>query len=397
MMVLGKNRSANEPERKAGITDFVNRCLEKGTATRSARELADDLAQIGAQVTLYDNPWIPYDDRYTTRQFSFLKFETIDEFALKGFHLFNEMLFMPAFDSAEVENVRRSMLGVLGRQSDSPRDVARDLFYATLFDGTAYAQSVMGTPQTISNITLDDLRRYHAAFYSPENLVVAIVTSRPADEIMAWFKSGPARLARARAELLEVGLPQPPVDAVTVRVPMEKEQVTLYLGGLLPEATSDDAVPISVATSILSERLYSNLREREGLAYSVGAGDEFGQKFGWYYCAMGTAAENYDRAVRGILLEIEKLQFDGPLAVELNRARNSIWGRLMSAKLSAINQAYYLAVDRFLGRPVPYDPDLLDDLGAVGREDVRRVMSRYFSVERYVLAAAGKVASGDGE
>ncbi|MFQ5453320.1 MAG: insulinase family protein, partial [Candidatus Zixiibacteriota bacterium] len=113
MNVIGKNRSANEPDDKAGITDFVNRCIAKSTVTRNASELSRDLAKIGANVTLYDNPWIPYDDHYTSQRFSFMKFETIDEFAEKGFHLFTEMILDPAFDSAEVENIRQSMLGVL--------------------------------------------------------------------------------------------------------------------------------------------------------------------------------------------------------------------------------------------------------------------------------------------
>ncbi len=102
MSVIGKNRTLSEPRGKAGITDFVNRILEKGTENRSARQLADDLSSIGANVTLYDNPWIPYDDHYTTRRYSFMKFETIDQYAQKGFELFTDILLNPSFDSVEV-------------------------------------------------------------------------------------------------------------------------------------------------------------------------------------------------------------------------------------------------------------------------------------------------------
>jgi len=391
MMVLGKNRTANEPEDKAGITDFVNRCLEKGTVTRSARDLADDLAGIGAQVTLYDNPWIPYDDRYTTRQFSFMKFETIDEFAPRGFGLFSEMLLSPAFDSVEVENVRRSMIGVLRRQADSPRNVSRDLFYATLFEGTPFAQPIMGTPSTIASITADELRAHHRAFYSPENMIVAITTGRSVEDVMAWIKAGPARLAATGFVTGTQPVPVPPQRITAAQIPLKKEQVNMYLGSPLPGATNPDAVPLSIATSILSGRLYTNLREKKGLAYSVGAGASFDRQFGWYYCSMGTGAENYKEAVGGILLEIQKLQFDGPLRTEIDRARNRIWGRLMSAKLSAINQAYYLAVDEFLGRPLQYDQQLLTQLGGVTRETVRRVASQFFSTDAYVLATAGVI------
>ncbi len=393
MNVLGKNRSANEPADKAGITDFVNRCIEKGTVTRTGRELADDLAGIGAQVTLYDNPWIPYDDRYTTRQFSFMKFETIDEFARRGFNLFSEMVFSPAFDSVEVENVRQNMLGVLRRQADSPQTFARDLFYESLFEGGAYAKSIMGTPETISGVTLQDLKQHHATFYSPENLIISIVTQQPAEEIMSWFAAGPARFAAAGFESQTAGAPEPLTRIKTTQMPMEKEQVSIYLGGPLPGANSADNVPLAVATRVLSGRLYNNLRETQGLAYSVGAGATFDRGFGWYYCSMGTAAENYKKAVSGILLEIEKLQFDGPNAEEVERACNQMWGRLMSAKLSAINQAYYLGVNEFLGREIPHDPVLLRQLSAVNREAVMRVASRFFSTRSYVLSVVGKLSA----
>ncbi len=390
MMVLGKNRTASEPEGKAGITDFVNRCTEKGTATRSARQLTDDLASIGAQVTLYDNPWIPYDDRYTTREFSFMKFETIDEFAHRGFNLFNEMVFYPSFDSAEVENVRQGMIGTLRRQAGSPGTVARNLFFATMFDGSAFANPVMGTPSSIATITRDDLKAYHDQFYSPDNIIIAIVTKRPVDEVMGWFAEGPERLGSTGYESKTPTAPNPLTKIVAAQVPMEKEQVSMYLGGPLPGAESGETVPLQVAASVLSNRLYQTLREQKGLAYSVGAGTSFDNGFGWYYCAMGTGADNYNEAVSGILLEIEKLQYDGPLRSEVSQARNEIWGRLMSAKLSAINQAYYLAVDEFLGRSLPYDQTLLSDLEQVTSESVRRVASRWFRTDAYILATAGK-------
>jgi zinc protease len=390
MNVLGKNRSANEPEGKAGITDFVNRCIEKGTVDRNARELARDLAKIGANVTLYDNPWIPYDDRYTTRRFSFMKFETIDEFAAEGFRLFTEMLLRPAFDSVEVENVRRSMLGILARSSTSPRDVARNLFYRTLFEDGAYAKPIMGTKESISSITIDDLKQHHARFYSPENIIVAIVTGKEIPEVLSWVKKNLGALSPTGFVSRQAEKPKPIRETRSAHIDLEKDQLNLYLGSITTGASSDDAVPLAVASSILSNRLYLNLREKQGLAYSVGAGTIFDRDFGWFYAAMGTAPENYRKALDGILFEIEKLQLDGPTQSELNRARNQLWGRLMSAKLSRINQAYYLAVDEYLGRQPGYDRILLQRLSDVTADSIRKVATRYFRTDAYVLATAGK-------
>ncbi len=390
MNILGKNRTASEPPGKAGITDFVNRCIEKGTLTRNAHELSRDLAKIGAQVTLYDNPWIPFDDRYTSRRFSFMKFETIDEFAEKGFALFSEMFLYPAFDSTEVENVRRAMLGALARKSMSPRDVARNLFYEKLFEGTPYANPIMGTPETIRSITIDDLKDHHAHFYSPENVILTIVTSHKTDEVLEWVDRTFGRLAETGYLSKSMPKPQPIQERRTAHQELNKEQITFYLGSLLPGASSEEAVPLAVASSILSTRLYLNLREKQGLCYSVGAGTTFDKDFGWFYASIGTASPNYQKALDGILLQMDKLNLDGPTEEEVKSARNRIWGSLMRAKLARINQAYYLGLDKYLGFGPDRDKQLLSQLAKVTPASVRRAAAKYFRTDTYVLTSAGK-------
>ncbi|MCK4301188.1 MAG: insulinase family protein [candidate division Zixibacteria bacterium] len=390
MNVLGKNRTASEPDGKEGITDFVQRCLEKGTATRNARELSRDLAGIGANVTLYDNPWIPYDDRYTTRRFSFLKFETIDAFAEKGFYLFCEMLLYPAFDSVEAESVRRSMFGILGRDAGSPRKVARNLFYETMFGDGAYARSISGIPQSIGSITIEDLREHHTCFYSPGNLILSITTNKPVATIRRWVDRVFGRMTAGYPPAQGVAGPVPIHETRTAHRDLESEQISLYLGSPLPGAASDDVAALNVAASILSTRLYLNLREKQGLAYSVGAGAVFDKDFGWQYSVISTAPDNYQKALDGITLEIEKLKLDGPTKSEITSARNHIWGRLGMAKLSRINQAYYLAVDEYLGRGPGYDSRYLKALSEVTVDSVRRVMGRYFRTDACVLVSAGR-------
>ena len=390
MNVLGKNRTLNEPSGMEGITDFVNHLIQKGTVTRSAQELSRDLATIGANVTLYDNPWIPYDDRYTSRRFSFMKYETIEEYADKGFHLFCEMLLHPSFDSIEVEKVRRSLMGTFGRDGSNPRKQARNQFYSALFEGSDYGRPVAGTARAIGSITRDQLAEYHRRFYAPENLIISIVTSRPVDEISSWV-SGMFGNLTATGGLAEIGYggPQPPLQMIERHVDIESEQMAIYLGGPLPGANHEDAIALSLATSILSSRLYLNLREKQGLAYSVGAGGGFDRDFGWYYAVISTGADNREKAINGIKLEIEKLKYDGPTNEELLTARNSSWGRLSSARLSRINQAYYLAVYEYLGRDFGYDNQFLGRLQDVSADDIRRVMARYFVADAAVLTTAG--------
>ncbi|HUV30748.1 MAG TPA: pitrilysin family protein [Acidobacteriota bacterium] len=390
MTVLGKGRTVNEPEGKAGITDFVNRCLEKGTLTRSASEFSRDLARIGANLTLYDNPWIPFDDRYTTRGYSFIKFETIDEYAGRGFGLLVDMLLYPAFDSAEVEKVRARMLGTIGRDATSPTNVARESYYQALFENKPYAQPIMGSARSIAGITREDLRRHHANVYSPENVILSIVTNLSVEEVRGWVRATLGRVTPVEFVSRTAEKADPLATVKERHVDLAKEQVSIYLGSALPGAGSADAVALAVATSILSERLFLNLREKQGLAYSTGASAHFDRDFGWYYCTIGTASNNYRTALDGLLLQIDKLKLDGPTEREVMRARNKTWGRMLSSRLSRVNQAFYLGVDGYLGRDVGHDSVFVRQLEQVDIESVRRAASRYFRTDTYVLATAGR-------
>jgi zinc protease len=389
--VIGKNRSASEPPNKTGITDFVNRMIKKGTTTYSGEQLSKELADIGAKVTLYDNPWIPYDDRYTTRQFSFMKFETIDDYTERGLALFADMIKNPAMDSTAVEEVRREMMGLLGRQSGMTRDRCRNLFYKTLFDGEPYARTIDGSQRTIGSITRQDLIDYHQRYYSAGNMIITVGTNRNADTVMAMIKDAFGDMPTVRMTPEPIGTGMEVAGVVSAHEEMEKEQVYIYLGNRLPGITSPDAPAIDVAVEILSDRLGKILREEKGLAYSVGAGATFDKSFGWYICAMGTGSANYEQAREGIINEIKRLKTGGITADELTTAVNSIWGSSLMRNLSRINQAYYMGIGEFLGVGYNYEPDYMKKIRALTVEDVEAAASDYLDTDNYVIATVGKI------
>jgi len=389
--VIGKNRSATEPRGLDGITDFVNRMTEKGTKTRNAEVLSRELASIGANVTLYDNPWIPYDDRYTTHRFSFMKFETIDQFTETGIELFADMIINPAFDSVEVEKVRSSIFGLLGRSSGSTYQMARNEFYGKMFDGTAYDRPINGTYRTIQTITLDDLYEHHRRMYSPENMIITVGTNYEPEKIIPLLKETFGKIPAAGFTPIEANKPNQIKGIESAHVKMDKDQVYIYLGNLLCSASSPEAPVIKVAAEVLSNRMRQNLREKQGLAYSVGAGALLDKNFGWLICSMGTGVENYKQAKDGILAEIEKMKTEPPTADELESAVNSIWGSSLTANLSRINQAYYMGVNEYLGVGYDYNDKFIKSVRDVTPEQVTNAAKLYFDTENYVIATAGNI------
>ncbi|MCK4223673.1 MAG: insulinase family protein [candidate division Zixibacteria bacterium] len=388
--ILGKNRSAMEPEGKTGIADFVNRMLLKGTKTRSAEKVSEDLSSIGAEITLVDNPWIPMDDVYTTHSYTFIKFQAIDEFANKGIELLSDMVKNPTFPEEEIEKTRKEMMMLLGRQKGSTRQTVRELFYATLFEDHPYSKPIMGSPRTIGTITREDLVSFHQKFYSPNNMIITVVTNFPADEMMNRIQEAFADMQRVEFPAPNILVPQKLTAPVKAQQIMEKEQVYIYLGKSLPGIFSADVPALKVMNSILSSRLGLNLREKQGLAYSVGSSANFDKQFGWFVAAIGTRPQNYQVALDGILAEMEKIKEEGVTAEELEKAKNGIWGRMLFYRLSRVNQAYYMSVNEFKEVGYDYDDKYIKRIRQVTADQVKQVAEKYLDTENYVLAVVGK-------
>jgi len=388
--ILGKNRSAMEPESKTGIADFVNRMLLKGTKTRSAEKIAEDLSSIGAEITLVDNPWIPYDDVYTTHSYTFIKFQTIDEFVDKGIELLSDIVKNPAFPEEEIEKIRKEVMMLLGRQKGSTRQTVRELFYATLFEDHPYGKTIMGSPQTIGTITRDDMVSFHQKFYSPNNMIITVVTNFPANEMMRKIQNAFGDLQRVDLPVLNIPAPQALGAPVKAQNFMEKEQIYIYLGGSLPGIFSADVPALKVMNSILSSRLGLNLREKQGLAYSVGSSTNFDKQFGWFFAAIGTRPQNYQVALDGILAEMQKMKEELVSPEELEKAKNGIWGGMLFYRLSRVNQAYYMSVNEFKEVGYDYDDKYIRNIRQVTADQVKQVAEKYLDTENYVLAVVGK-------
>jgi predicted Zn-dependent peptidase len=389
-----KNRAAAEPAGMSGAVDFCQRLLEKGAGDLDAGLISQKLAEIGGGLSLTDNPYIPYDDFYTSPQFSFIKMHALDEFNREAITLLYTLVESPHMDSADVERVRKEILAALGMQSESTTQAARGLFEGKLFGNGPLAHNEMGSPASVGRLSASQLKDFWAAYAAPGNSILAVTTGSEPEVAMAWiertFGSAPARRG---PELASQAEPVPVKGEERVHQAMAKKQVMIKLGGPLCGPADDDAPAVSVMASILSERLQANLREKQGLAYSVGAGVGFAPAFGWWVATMGTGVDNYAVALSGIKSEIDRMQTGQPEANELLRAQNGIWGQMLTRRLARDNQSYYLALNEFLGLGYDYDLAYVERLRKVTAADVERVAKNYLSTRDFILATVGDIAA----
>lgn len=393
--VLFGHRSASEPAGKSGLVDVAHRLLPRGTQTQDEAELALSLASVGATVTTADDPSIPYDDFYTSPQFSFVKMSALDADARRALEILFELVSTPRFDSTQLARVAGELGAAFSRQTQSASYAARTSTLKELFSGGPLASDVLGDPSATGSVRPSELSAFWQEYAAPGNTIVAVATAADPDTALQWiaetFGSRPSVGTRARREQ---PAPANKKDVTPVHVPMEKAQLQICMGRAACGPSNPDAPALALAVRLLSDRLAAQLREAEGLAYSVGASLEFSPESGWILCSMGTAPEHRERALAGMKEQMKRLAAEPPDEVEVLGARNKMIGRSLMRRLARDTQCYYMALGEFLAKSYTYDEEFEARLKAVTPEDVARVAGTYIAGDDWIQSTAGPSGSG---
>ncbi|MGD8394281.1 MAG: pitrilysin family protein [Candidatus Eiseniibacteriota bacterium] len=384
-------RSAHEPAGQAGIADLLHRMLPHGTARWSRDTLGHLLDRAGVQLKVTDQPWIPYDDYYTSPAFSYIRLETIDTYHLEALHLLAEMVSSPELADEAFEEVQRTALHLASRRAASTRDRARELLREVQWRGSPVARPPLGTSESLAGITADDVRRFHAGYFEPSNLVLAVVTGvePPAIEeaIAATFgrlgagaAPGPGTdsVPTSRTAPRHGPIEPPPVTTAPDRrrETLDAEQATLLVGTVF-EISESDAAPLDVAIGLLSDRLAFELRERQGLAYSIGAGVTRYGGVARVVASMGTRPENVAIARDGLVEGFRTLAAAPVDDDAVRSVAKSRIGRMRMRQVSRIGQAYAMSMEELQGVPLGTDRAELAAQLEVVPDDVERVARRY--------------------
>lgn len=343
--LIARGRAAMEPEGKAGIADLLHRLAGSATRRRNAARLTRDLAAIGAKVKVTDDPTIPYDDADTGPEFSFIRMETLDEFAPAALALLAEMVHEPAFDDDALGRMRGLQIDRAEQAASRPGERARAMLLRGLLGSESpLARSPFGSEATLGTITPAELESFRQRYFAPSNLILSIATALPPEEAMAEV--------RKTFGALETGVPSPrgapapaepgPPAKVTER--MGAGQAYILEGAIL-KPRPEEIPRLAAAAAVLSRRMGMELREKRGLAYSLGASVEpFGGGL-LFLVRIGTKPDQVGEALAGVEAQVKLLASKPPADDEIAQAVRSEGVRLLMRGLSRINKAFAAGLD----------------------------------------------------
>ena len=368
-----------ESEEQAGLGSFLASLWMRGTEAHAAADFARRVESLASDV-----------DGFSGRSSCGVTLDCPSESLPDVFELFAEALLQPAFADEEIERERRETLAALARREDRLGPRAFDLFAHTHWERHPYRLPIPGTPETVARFGHDDLATLQARLVRADNLVIAVAGDVDPDATAALVTKHFAGLPGG-SDVEATLPPREPAPRTVRRAAEHKEraQAHLVIGFRGLDVHDPERHALEVLCQILSGqggRLFLELRDRKGLAYSVSAMNVEGVAPGFVATYIATAPEKLEEARAGILDELRRAVDAKPGAAELERARRSLLGSFAIDRQRSSTRALQLALDTRYGLAGDFDVDYPGRIRAVGAEDVLRVARRLFDLDAYTEA-----------
>jgi predicted Zn-dependent peptidase len=382
--------SRDEPPPISGSSHFLEHLLFKGTKTRSARDIAEAFDAVGGDV-----------NAFTAKEYTAYYARVLDRDLPMALDHLSDMLQRSVIRAADFDAERQVILEEINVHEDTPDDLVHDLFTETLWPGHPLGRPILGTRESIEAASRDQVRRFYRKHYVPGNLVVVAAGNVDHDDLLgrlgSLMETGPVRSEGPSGwNLREAGTPPEPSGRALVKR-RKTEQAHICIGTNGVSRHDPDRFALGVVNNALgggmSSRLFQEVREERGLAYSVYSYHAMYAEAGLFCAYAGTTPGRAQEVVDLIRREIEDVGEHGLSARELDRAKGHMKGALVLSQEDPGGRMSRLGKSEVGHGEILTVSQMLKRIDAVSLEDARRVAERVLS-QPMSLTVLGPFAKG---
>jgi len=378
--------SRHEDTAIAGASHFLEHLLFKGTETRSAREIAEAIEAVGGEM-----------NAFTTKEYTAFYTRVLDTDLELGLDILCDIMAAPAFRPDEIEAERQVILEEILMHEDEPADHVHDVFLEAMFPDHPLGREVLGDAATIGGMERDQIVGHFERHYRPNNMVVAVAGRLEHDALVDALEQ--------RWSLPDGAVPTATPGALPPAVPLvvnnrPTEQGHLVVGMPSLSRDDDDRFALAIINEVLgggmSSRLFQEIREKRGLAYSVYSYRAAYQETGALAVYAGTAPERVPEVRSLIDAELDRMLADGITEHEIAIAKGHIKGSLALSLEDSAGRMSRIGRGELVHGEVLTFEEVVARTDAVTDDDLRRVIERVFSRER-VTAVVGPFEASEFE
>ncbi len=382
--------SAMESDGQAGTSHLLEHMLFRGTARYRSHEIDEIFDAMGAEI-----------NAGTDRESTSLYTRVMDRHLERAFDVAAEMVWRPKFESLEAE--REVVLEEIAMYEDDPQDRVFDVLGEAVFGAHPLGRAVIGTAAVVRAVTDEQLRAFHDERYAPQRIVIAAAGSVDHDALVELARaagsggSGTAQGHASGAAATQTPQPEPEFERRVRFLRKDTEQYHVCLGGRGISRHDERRFALRVLEGVLggtsSSRLFQEVRERRGLAYSVFSFSSQYADTGEVGLYVGTRPDNLQEALATIAAELERVVEDPASPQELDRSRENLKGRVALSLESTTARMNRLGSALLGDMPIYSVDEIVDRIDAVTIDDLRELTRELFAPE--TLSAAGVGAEED--
>lgn len=373
--------SRSEDNRTHGVSHFIEHLLFKGTQSRSAKEIAETVDEVGGQL-----------NAFTAKEYTCYYIKVLDTHLPLAMDILSDMLLNSRFDRDDISREREVVLEEVKMYEDTPDELVHDIHLDANWSGHELGRNILGSVNSISQFERQLVLDYFQDFYTADNLVISAAGNFNHDQLVELTNRYLGELG-GRKKIISHQAPRlTPVRTLKAK---DTEQVHLCLGTFSLSQNDPDIYTVHILNNILgggiSSRLFQSIREERGLAYSVYSYQTNYSDGGLFTVYAGTRPANANAVAELILANIEDVKRNGISLKEINRTKEQFKGNLLLGLESSSSRMSRLGkMETIFGRYITLD-EVVEKIEKVTADDVQQMAQRLFKAESFCLTALGPV------
>ena len=374
--------SRDESPAANGISHFIEHMVFKGTKSRTAEQIAREADAIGGNL-----------DAFTAKECICFSMKVLDEHLASAMDILSDLVLNPVFDATDIARERGVILEEIKMEQDNPDYLVHEIFTQNFWKDHALGRPILGTRETVKGFTRKAVLAAYKSLFRPGNMIVAAAGNLTHGKFVEMVRAQFEHLKPARKPPASTKAAAAP--RITLRNKKSLEQVQLCLGvpshAIAHEKRHASYVLNTLLGGGMSSRLFQNVRERQGLVYSIYSDLNPYRDTGCLAVYAGTSRESAGKVVGSVVEEFRKLKNEKLPSEEVERAKAQLKGNLLLSLESSGSRMSNLArqemyFDRFIGMD-----ELIEKIESVTPDDLHALAHEFFQPEKIAVTMLGNL------
>lgn len=374
-----------ETPKESGVSHFIEHMLFKGTESRSAKDIARDIDNIGGQI-----------NAFTNKECTCYYVHLLDEHINIGIDVLSDMILNSTFNNNDIDRERAVILEELKMYEDSLDDLSYDLLVENIYADDGLGMNILGNRKTIKSLKRKDILNHYSKYYVPNNAVISVCGNFNFEEVVNLIEE---KFGKWEEKEVNIEVKEAKFHSCFITKNKDSEQVNIAISlKAIPEENEKEAYALAVVNNIFggstSSRLFQNIREDKGLVYSIYSSQTLYKKCGELGVFASTSEEYLKEVYDLIIKEIKNIKENYITEEELKESKEQLKGNYILSLESISSKMLSHGESMLLNNKIKNEDEIIEHINSVNMEQVEAIINKVFNIENLGVCIVGKNVEG---